>query len=724
MMSGCDVIGALILAPFFPGKPQPPPEDLACPLELAAPAEEPPLPATFSPEAPALVDGCDPGSKVLHRLNRAELDNTLRDLVGVDLKLAATSFPLDDSGAGFDNNAAVLAMSPLLVEKLEAAATTVVDAALQRPGEVPVTVTEEAEYGLRNAGQDLERGEAVLGRGGDVDVQMVLPNAAGTYIVRVRAGSDAEGASIEVLVDGKVRLTAPVTASADDKQLFEMRTSLDKGPIHHLGARFPPDGERGGDLRVDFFEVEGPLTVTELGPDPPARRAIVDCALAEAGGAADDACVRHVVQRFASRAWRRPVEDRASRGGAELDRLMGFFAGERAAGDDVETALRSTLVAVLLSPWFLYRVELDPDLASSEPHVLDDHELATRLSYFLWSSMPDDRLRALADEGALQDPAVLESEARRMLDSPKSRALVENFAGQWLFTRATKTASPDPERFAQFDESLRSAMQCETELTFDLFLRDPSLSMLDMVTLDETFVNDRLAAHYGLEPPQQTMDHGWGVVSLDGTGRSGILTQASILTVTSQPTRTSPTRRGRWVLENLLCVTPPPPPPGVEGLPEPPQGQEQESVRERLEQHRSDPFCASCHAMIDPIGFGLEHFDAIGRWRGSDAGFAIDDSALYMDDPGRPFHGARELGEQIHDDALLPQCIAQKTMTYALGKGYGDESGEDLCNVEQVAAKFAEGGYRMSDLILEVVKSPAFRMRRPLDDTSDDEVTP
>lgn len=711
LFAGCDVVLVLILSPFFPGQPLPPPEDLACPLDVPPASAEPPLPATFTPALPEVRPGCDPGSKVLHRLNRTELDNAFRDLTTLDLRPAAASFPPDDFGGGFDNNAAVLATSPLFVEKLEAAASEVVRQALLRPGEEPVTLTFEAEYGLGPSGADLEKGERVLSPGGEVTVQAILPNAAGLYAVRLRAGSDAgEGAAIELVVDGTSRLRVPVTASVEDKQLFEVRVSLDEGPVHHVGARVPDDGR--GEVRVDFFEVEGPLTVTALGPPPPARQRIVTCDVDGGDAAGSLPCLREIVAGFGRRAWRRPLTEE------ELDRFQEFAASLLAEDDPIEEVLRTVLVAVLMSPHFLFRVELDPDLtATSEPHPLSDHELAARMSFFLWSSIPDDRLLELAERGALQDPAVLEGETRRMLDSPKSRALVEGFAGQWLFTRAVQGAAPDPLRFPAFDESLRAAMKCETELTFDRLLRDESLSMLDLVTLDETFVNARLAAHYGLEPPVETLPHGWGLASTSGTGRSGVLTQASILTVTSQPTRTSPTRRGRWVLENLLCIVPDPPPPGVEGLPEPPQGEETDSVRERLEQHRADPNCASCHAMIDPFGYGLEHFDAIGRYRASDNGFAIDDSALYMDDPNLAFRGARELGHIMHDDPQLPFCMAKKTMTFALGSGFDEvttSGGGEVCNVDEVAARFAAGGYKMSDLVVEVVKSPAFRLRRPL----------
>jgi hypothetical protein len=708
LASGCDILFVLVTAPFFPGLPQPPPPDLTCPLDVAAPGELPPIPETFTPEPPVARGSCEPTSKTLHRLNRVELDNSWRDLTGLDLQLARGAFPQDDFGGGFDNNADVLAMSPLLVEKLEGAAAEVIRAAMQRPGEVSEIHTFEAELGIGDSGQDLTAGERLLFRGTRVDVQAILPNAAGVYAIRARAGTNADDAVLEIDIDGERRFASRITGTREDKQLVEFRASLDKGPVHSIVARFPPaeDG-RNGDaiLGVDFFEVEGPLVVTELGPPPPSRQRIVACDLDAAPQAAT--CVRDTLAAFARRAWRRPVADE------EVDRLVSFVGSERRAGDTLEDALRTALTAVLLSPHFLYRVELDPlvddvngGVIDDSAHPLSDHELATRLSYFVWSSTPDDRLLDLADRGALQDPNVLETETRRMLDDPRSQALVTSFAGQWLFTRAVSSASPDPLRFPEFDEELRAAMQCETELTFDRLLRDPDASALDLVTSDETFVNARLARHYGLEAPDTDVGNGWGLVSTQGTGRSGILGHASLLTVTSQPTRTSPTRRGKFVLENLLCLVPDPPPPGVEGLVEPEQGEEEESVRERLEQHRADPSCASCHSVIDPIGFGLEHFDAIGRYRGSDAGFAIDDSALYMDTDA--FTGASELGALIRDDPQLPFCMAQKTMTYALGQSVLD----DACLVEDVNAKFAEGGYKMSDLIVETVRSPAFRMRR------------
>ncbi|HEY4221406.1 MAG TPA: DUF1592 domain-containing protein, partial [Myxococcota bacterium] len=520
-----------------------------------------------------------------------------------------------------------------------------------------------------------------LARGNHVTVQAVLPNASGTYAVRVRAGAskDAQDARLELVVDGQSVLTQAVTGDEAHEQLLEVKADLDAGPIHSITVKFDnsPTAKNGGggNLFVDFFEVEGPLVVKELGPDGPARKSIVTCDLSRGISCADE-----IVAGFGHKAWRRPLAD------DEKARLHDFLFQDMRAGDSLEDALRATLTAVLLSPHFLFRVEQDPPVHSAHgpaPHALDDHELAARLSYFLWSSTPDERLLKLADEGALQDPAVLEGEARRMLDDKKSVALVKSFAGQWLFTRAVDAATPDPIRFPQFDESLRSAMACETELTFDRYLRDDSQSMLDLVTSDETFVNDRLAKHYGLEPPKAaTLGHGWGLVSTKGTGRSGILTNASLLTVTSQPTRTSPTKRGKWILDNLLCESPDPPPPGVEGLPDPPQGQETESTRDRMEAHRSNPFCASCHSVIDPLGFGLEHFDAIGRYRASDAGFAIDDSDFYMGDPSAPFHGPHEEAQKIHDDPNLPFCMAEKTMTYALGKGVDDY--DFICNVYDV----------------------------------------
>jgi hypothetical protein len=392
------------------------------------------------------------------------------------------------------------------------------------------------------------------------------------------------------------------------------------------------------------------------------------------------------------------------------------------------------LQAVLVSPHFLFRGELQPEPDNPKAvHPINEFALASRLSYFLWSSMPDERLFALAERGALRRN--LASEVKRMLKDPKSRALVENFAGQWLQLRNLDIVTPDRKVFANFDDTLRSAMRRETELLFDTILREDR-SVLEFLSADYTFVNERLARHYGLlfgpraagekarkgdrgkitlapslpfslSDANATSDHEWRRVSLRGTSRRGVLTHGSVLTLTSNPTRTSPVKRGKWVLENLLDAPPPPPPPNV---PELKEGKElQGSLRERMEQHRADPLCASCHARMDPIGFSLEHFDGIGGWREKDGEAAIDAGGSLV--TGESFDGADGLTDLLlkSKKEQFIRCLADRMLTYALGRGL---EFYDKCALDEITRQLAKKDYTFSALILEIVTSTPFQKRR------------
>jgi hypothetical protein len=698
-LSGCDVIAYLLVAPFFPGVQQLPAPEYDCPIGTPSAGELPPLPESFSVDAPSVPADCAIGAPAIHRLNRSELTHSLSDVLGVDASVQISQFPNDDVGGGFDNNADLLTVSPLFFEKLEESTRALVDEALARPGEKPVTVVKEAEYGLGDGGPDGETGRYQLGGGATVETPAILPNAAGTFIVRARVGV-REGvrdtpSKATLIVDGTELVTAKVTANDEDMQLIEGTGTLNSGPVHRLGLRY--ENESPGTLLVDFFEVVGPVAVEELGPDSRSRKAIVGCN--DDADTMDTACARASIRALAERAWRRPLET------DEGKALDAAFDAQVDEGDGAERAMRTVMSAILSSPRFVFRHEIDDEAGA---HLIDDVELAARMSYFIWSSTPDDRLLELAAMGALQDEDVLATEVQRMLDDPKSAALVEGFAGQWLYTRALDGMAPDPERFPGFDEEVRSAMKCETALGFDRYLRDPTLNALDMIDDDTTFVNTRLAEHYGLTPPESegidTLPDGWGLVSLAGTTRTGLLTSGTLLTVTSQPTRTSPTKRGKWVLENLLCETPMLPPPGVEGMIVDDVDQAG-TIREQLEQHRSDPACASCHATMDPIGLALEHYDAIGRYRGSDGGFAIDDSVLWF---GNRVDGPRELGRAVKESGLVPACMGKKMLTYALGRELTDA---DFCLLDPIVERFVEKDYALSELVVSVVLSPAFRMR-------------
>ena len=410
---------------------------------------------------------------------------------------------------------------------------------------------------------------------------------------------------------------------------------------------------------------------------------------------ADSSCARQVLTRFALRAWRRPAES------DEIDRYLALVSTASGQQDPPDVGVKLALQAMLVSPHFLYRVELDTNPDSPTAHPLNERELASRLSYFLWSSMPDDELMARASDGTLHDPAVLEQQVRRMLRDPKAAALRQNFAGEWLYTRAVDGIQPNSSLFPTFDSALRGAMRQETEMFFQSLL-DENRSVLDLLGADYTFLNDRLADHYGLPSVGgSTLRR----VVTTGTNRGGILTQASFLTVTSQPNRTSPVKRGKFVLGQLLCTEPPPPPPNVPPLPE---GSGQGTLRQRLEAHRSNPACASCHSLMDPIGFGLENFDGIGKWRDRDTDGSLIDATGVLPD-NKTFNGAKELAAALKTDPRLPGCVVSKVFTYALGRG---PTAADACAIEDITRAFESRGNRLADLFVVIATSAPFVQRR------------
>ncbi len=531
----------------------------------------------------------NPGRVTLRRLNRSEYNNTIRDLVGVTL-MPADDFPADDTGDGFDTNANVLSVSPILIEKYLTAAEAVVDAA----------VKDSALW------------------------QRLISTPAEDFVPFVLRGSP------------------PLRADAVKGQRFEQADAAGL-----------------------------------------ARAALIDRAY-------------YAIQAFADRAFRRPVTH------VEIGRLMRFVEATLANGDGVDAGIKLALTAVLVSPHFLFRVELDTPPGSDIEHRLNDYELATRLSYFLWSSMPDEELFRLAASGKLNDTRTLVGQVRRMLRDPKSRALAENFAGQWLQTRALAEATRDPFRFPPFDDDLRRAMGQETELFFDHVVREDR-SVLDLLTGEYTFVNDRLARHYGIHGVEG--GH-FRRVSLSGTGRAGILTHASVLTVTSGPTRTSPVRRGKWVLENILGIPSSPPPSGVDGLKDDGTGKAT-TLREQLNRHRSQAECASCHTRMDPIGFGLENFDAVGAWRDRD-GDVVDASGTLPS--GRAFRGPKELlAILVERPTDFVRCLTQKLLTYALGRSL---VAADRSTVERITRHAAHNDYKFSSLVIALVRSDPFQKRR------------
>jgi len=439
------------------------------------------------------------------------------------------------------------------------------------------------------------------------------------------------------------------------------------------------------------IEVAGPLGVEAALPETHKR------IFTKGHSGKDDAVVaRELVGRFTRKAWRRPVAK------GETDRLMKLYEEARANGDNFEAGVKHALVAVLVSPHFLFRGELqsDPDNPSVVRDI-DEHSLASRLSYFLWSTMPDGELSALADAGKLRKH--LGAQLRRMLRDPKARALTENFAGQWLQLRRLAGIDPDRDKFPGFTEELRGDMRTETEQFFAHILSDDR-PVTDFLVADYTFVNERLAKHYGL--PGVTGDD-FRKVSLAGTPRQGLLTQGSILTITSNPTRTSPVKRGKWVLENLLATPPPPPPPDVPSLE---AGKKLTgTLRQRLEKHRDDAICASCHARMDPIGFAFEHFDGVGAYRDQDGADPVESSGELA--TGEKFTDHRQLN-QVLATAKRPdflRCISEKMLTYSLGRGleYYDKPA-----VERIVSSMEKDGYKFSALVRAVVQSAPFQRRR------------
>lgn len=635
--------------------------------------------------------GPDPGRVTVHRLNRTEYNNTVRDLLGTALR-PADDFPADDLSYGFDNIADVLSMSPTHVELYERAAELLVSEAMSLPASLVKTKLEGETVG---GSVGVAAGEAWnLYSSGDVSSSVSFPGK-GQYRISTRVwGTQAgdEPAKVVLSVGGVQLGTYDVPNTSTNPVVLEAMATVDGGnkvvSVEFTNDFYDETTMADRNLYVDWIEVEGPLDAQGVNPQ---RERIFTCDPVKGG----DTCARQILGDFARKAWRRAISD------DELNGLFAFVTLAKAEGDSVDVGLKLALQAVLVSPNFLFRIEMDPDPTSLTPHPLNDFELASRLSYFLWSSMPDDELLQVAEEGRLQDEGELRAQVLRMLDDPRSESLIENFAGQWLYTRALGDHEPDYAIFPTYNDELQEAMRTETKLFFREFLYGDR-SLTEMLTADFTFANDKLAAYYGLPAVEGSE---FKQVSLEGTARQGLLTQGSLLTVTSHPTRTSPVKRGKWVLEQLLCSAPPPPPPGVEGLPKVPMPTS--TLREKMEQHRKDPVCASCHTAMDPIGFALESFDGIGTYRTEDQGFPIDASGQLP--TGETFNGAREMADLISGDPRFGRCASKQLFTYALGRG---SEPRDRKYIDHIAVEFAAGGYKMKDLIALIVTSEPFRLRR------------
>jgi hypothetical protein len=634
----------------------------------------------------------DPGRVTMRRLNRAEYDNTVRDLTGLDLKLGQ-NFPSDDVGYGFDNIGDVLTISPLLMEKYLAAAETVAKRTISLP--LPKRQRFDAtELKQSNGGAPSDVGQ-IFFSGGPAYLSYSFP-ADGRYKVRIRASGQQAGpekVKMAVLLGENRLQVVEVPVPQDKPQVFEVEFDAKAGQ-QQVGVEFindyyqpgPPPEDRN--LYVYWLEIESPAF--PYGAMPETHRRVI---FSDPKGADKKQLARQVLSRFATRAFRRPVKS------AELDRLTQIVDLVQKDGQSFERGVQLAVQAVLSSPHFIFRVENE-----HADGRLDDYELASRLSYFVWSSMPDARLLSLAAKGKLQDPNVLAVEAKRMLQDPRSEALVDNFAGQWLNLRKLATIQPDPKLFPGFSESLRDAMTTETRMFVDHVIRDDR-DVMDFLGAKYTFVNEELAKHYGISG---VSGKEFRQVSLVGTPRSGLLTQGSILTLTSNPTRTSPVKRGKWVLDQLLNQPPPPPPPNVPDLRER-DALTGKTLRQRMEQHREDPTCASCHRRMDPIGFSLENFDATGKWRTEEDGEKIDASGVLPD--GKKFEGPSELRDiLISKRSEFLSCLGDKMLTFAIGRGLETS---DQCYVDDISAHV--GKYKkFSALVAAVVRSEAFRNKKPV----------
>jgi hypothetical protein len=577
------------------------------------------------------------------RLNRYEYNATVRDLLATPFQPAA-DFPVDDSGYGFDNIAGVLSLSPALMEKYLAAAEKIAQAAI-----VPSTPPQPSvqHYAARDFRLKVDF-EA------DYDI-----------LIAIHGQGDAPQATL--LIDGVPAETLPIGDAPEHMRSAQFRLHLGRGNPELSVELIPSTAQ------LSFVEIRGPYNPAAP-PLPEGYARVFRCG--HAPGHHTLACARTNLQDLARRAYRRPITNN------ELDGLVHFVKVAQQQGDTIDQGMQLALEAILISPRFLFRIE--------HAGHLDDFQFASRLSYFLWSSMPDEELFQLAVQHRLRDPEVLHSQIHRMLLDPKSRALVENFGGQWLETRNLDSIQPDPGKFPQFDAALRHDIKQETQLFFRSIIQEDH-PIADFLSANYTFLNEHLAGFYGIGGVEGRQFR--RVELPPDSHRGGILTQASVLTVTSYPARTSPVLRGKWILQNLLDSAPPPPPPNVPNLDEKAIGATM-SMRQQLELHRANSACRSCHARMDPLGFGLENYDAIGQWRTQEGSFPIDSGGALPN--GRSFQGAEGLRQiLLNDQDTFAKCLASKLLTYALGR--------------KLTMPAVHGNEKFSQLVEDIVASPAFQ---------------
>lgn len=672
------------------------------------------------------------GTTTIHRLNRNEYGNAIRDLLALDVD-PAVYLPADDSGYGFDNIADVLSVSPMLTERYLSAARKISRLAM---GDTTMRPSTEVYAVGKLFRQDDRMSESLpfASRGG-ISVHTWLPvdgeYTAKLYLLRTYDGRIRglnQKRQLDVRLNGELLRTIPVGSEvAPGASAGQRNTQEDGIEVRFPGKAGPANIEiyfqketavREGMLRPDYpitsyeyagdatvppglgnVEISGPYAVRGPG-NSPSRQRILICK----PEGQPEACAERIIGNLLRRAWRRPVSAH------EVEAVMPFYRqGEKQNGFD--SGIGMALQRILVSPEFLFRAEHTPTGAvAGKPYPVSDVELASRLSFFLWSSLPDDELLSAAEKGRLRNTDVLEQQAARMLDDKRSAALMTNFTGQWLYLRNIGISPVDAYAFPDFDDNLREAFARELELFLDSEFRDnqPVSHLLDA---DYTFVNERLARHYGISGV-----HGshFRRVHLADEARRGLLGKGGILMVTSYADRTSPVKRGKWLLENIMGAPPPPPPPNVPALKANVTGQQAQSVRERLEEHRQNPACSGCHKMMDPLGFALENFDATGHWRSNtEAGTPVDASGQLID--GMQISGPVGLRNALltHREDFA-RTLTRKLLTYALGRGveYYDEPA-----VRKIVRDAAPGGYRWRDLVLGIIRSRPFQMRTAPADT-------
>jgi len=714
-----------------PGAPKPPAADVAAVTAW--------LESDFARQDAAIKP--DPGPVSARRLNRAEYDNTVRDLLGVDLHPAA-DFPADQAAFGFDDIGDALKMDSVLLEKYADAADRSLRTAIYGPEKLKPSMT---HYPFPVRLNDARGTKTVIPDAAHYDLTGLSSLHAshalhtfpvdGTYSFRLVFNGHRPDRSMPahgaVWIDGKMIQELVVDATDLEGQVREFRAKVTAGEhlvsasylkefnglptiyggpepstrspgplinprgklspedietLRRLGTTIKTDGiETRIDNRFESIDIGGPFDQTS-GPSQESLRRIFVCSQQTA------ACARTIIAHYAQRAFRRPVQAK------EIDPYLNIYALVRKQGDSFNEGIIAALDAVMVSPDFLYRIEHDRPVSASQTEVpVGDYEMASRLSYFIWSTMPDDELLRLAAEHRLRQPAVLEAQVRRMLADEKARALVENFAGQWLQFRNIDVVRPDGERFRDFDASLRYSMRRETSLFIENIVRHDG-SVLDFLSADYSFLDERLARFYGVSG---VTGPEFRKVDMSATNRGGgVLAQGSILTISSYATRTSPVLRGKWILENLLNAPPPPPPPSVPALDDTKVGQSA-SLRQQMEAHRANAVCASCHSKMDPLGFGLENLNAIGAWRDVDGKIPVDSSGVLPG--GQSFQGPKELKALLlqRRDAFVAG-LTEKILTYALGRGLEPY---DRPAMKTIEAGVAAHDYRFSELVVEVVNS-------------------